>query len=72
MKKRISKFELLRIIAMYLIVLHHAIVHGILDVSSSKELINPGKTSVATVLGMGGENRCFYFCNNYWIFYGKF
>lgn len=30
MKRRVSKFELLRIIAMYLIVLHHAVFHGIL------------------------------------------
>lgn len=28
-KKRLSNFELLRIVAMFMIVLHHAILHGV-------------------------------------------
>ena len=45
MKKRVSKFELLRIIAMYLIVLHHSIVHGVLNVEINSELKYPSATN---------------------------
>lgn len=54
MKKRVSKFELLRIIAMYLIVLHHSIVHGVLNVEINSELKYPSATILATILGTGG------------------
>lgn len=72
MKKRVSKFELLRIIAMYLIVLHHSIVHGVLNVEINSELKYPSATILATILGTGGENRCLRICPNNWIFYDKF
>ena len=61
MKKRVSKFELLRIIAMYLIVLHHSIVHGVLNVEINSELKYPSATILATILGTGGKIGVFVF-----------
>lgn len=56
MNKRLSKFEVIRILAMFLIVLHHAVVHGVCDVNKS---LNPIATrlvngSIAYILGSGG------------------
>ncbi|MCH3997034.1 MAG: acyltransferase [Lactobacillus amylovorus] len=56
MKKRLSKFEVIRILAMFLIVLHHSIVHGVCDVNQS---LNPVAThfvnsGIAYILGSGG------------------
>lgn len=60
-KKRISKFELLRIIAMFLIVLHHSIVHGIFAVNISTKLNYPINTTVSAILGMGGRIGVYLF-----------
>lgn len=56
MKKRVSKFEVIRILAMFLIVLHHSVVHGVCDISRSlypitMHFVNGG---TAYVLGSGG------------------
>ena len=78
MKKRVSKFELLRIIAMYLIVLHHSIVHGVLTISVNQQLRHPIATAVAMILGMGGKIGVIifvlltgYFMKNSKISFGK-
>lgn len=60
-KVRVSKFELLRIIAMYLIVLHHSIVHGVIDVNKDTLLMHPATNSIAVILGMGGKIGVFLF-----------
>lgn len=61
-KKRLSKYELLRIIAMYLIVLHHSIVHGIFyKLSFSSMAENNLKYSVASLLAFGGKVGVFIF-----------
>ena len=61
MKKRVSKFELLRIIAMYLIVLHHSIVHGVLNVEINSELKYPSATILAEKEGIkyGIQCKCY-------------
>lgn len=50
-KARSSNFELLRILAMYLIVLHHACVHGALP----SDVLSGGGAIVAAVLSIGGK-----------------
>ena len=52
-KQRSSNLEMLRIFAMYLIVLHHACVHGALN--SNFELLTQNCTVIANVLSMGGK-----------------
>lgn len=61
--KRLSNFELLRIIAMYLIVLHHSVVHGVCDVTKNFNMINdhPLNGSIAYTLGSGGEVGVYIF-----------
>lgn len=61
MKRRVSKFELLRIIAMYLIVLHHAVFHGILTVSPVEQLRYPLTVTLSIILEMGGKIGVFIF-----------
>lgn len=62
MKKRLSSFELLRIIAMFLIVLHHAIVHGLwFNINNYQIINNPEKFSLTTLLGLGGEIGVYLF-----------
>lgn len=46
-KKRQSNFELLRIIAMFFIVIHHSLVHGILTSSYSTILAKSNPLSVS-------------------------
>ena len=56
MNKRVSKFELLRIIAMYLIVVHHSIIHGMLNVSEKAYLLNhPVNLSASVIMELGGK-----------------
>lgn len=57
-RHRESNFELLRIIAMFLIVLHHAIYHGVLAVNNTKYPLN---SSISFILGMGGRIGVFLF-----------
>lgn len=59
--KRVSKFELMRIIAMYLIVLHHAILHGVLKLPLTTQMKYPDGTTIGTILEMGGEAGVFLF-----------
>lgn len=59
--KRVSKFELMRIIAMYLIVLHHAILHGVLKLPLTTQIKYPVGTTIGTILEMGGEAGVFLF-----------
>lgn len=40
---------------MYLIVLHHSILHGVLSVSTKIQLENPVNTAISFLLGMGGK-----------------
>lgn len=66
MKHRMSKFELIRILAMYLIVLHHSFVHGVLDFKSSTiqtTIINhyPLSTSISYILASGGKVGVYLF-----------
>lgn len=61
MKLRDSKYELLRIIAMFLIVLHHSIIHGVFDTSLSNIVANPINTEVLTILESGGKIGVFLF-----------
>lgn len=74
-KIRLSNFELIRILAMFLIVLHHSIVHGVCDVSDnlsnvSAHWLNGG---VAYVLGSGGKIGVFLFVliTGYFMLYSK-
>ena len=60
-KKRISKFEFLRVIAMYLIVLHHSIIHGALDISSNQLKMHPINASILSILESGGKIGVFLF-----------
>ena len=60
-KKRISKFEFLRVIAMYLIVLHHSIVHGALSISANQLKLHPINASILSVLESGGKIGVFLF-----------
>ena len=60
-KQRVSKFELLRIIAMLLIVLHHSIIHGVFAVGINNEINYPVNTIVSTILGMGGRIGVYLF-----------
>ena len=60
-KQRVSKFELLRIIAMFLIVLHHSIIHGVFAVGINNEINYPVNTIVSTILGMGGRIGVYLF-----------
>lgn len=60
-KKRISKFELLRVIAMYLIVLHHSITHGALNISSNQLKLHPINTSILSIFESGGKIGVFLF-----------
>lgn len=53
-KKRLSQFELLRIMAMFLIVQAHSIGHGVLDISPSIQITHPLSTSISLTLGLGG------------------
>lgn len=59
--KRVSKFELIRIIAMYLIVLHHAINHGVFEVAMVNRIQNPVNTIMATILEGGGKIGVYLF-----------
>lgn len=56
-KKRDTRFELLRIIAMFMIVLHHSIVHGVFMVEPEKLAQYPINTAVLSILESGGEDR---------------
>ena len=60
-KVRFSKFELLRIIAMYLIVLHHSMVHGVIDVKASTVFMYPAANNLAIILATGGKVGVFLF-----------
>lgn len=61
-KKRLSKYELLRIIAMYLIVLHHSIYHGVFyELTLSDRAQNNVNYSVASLLEFGGKVGVFIF-----------
>lgn len=60
-KKRVSKFELMRIIAMFLIVLHHSIVHGVLDNKEQVILAHPTNAAISLILAMGGKIGVFIF-----------
>ena len=73
MKKRISKFELLRIIAMYLIVLHHSILHGAMNVSANQLMNKPMNTSILSFLECGGKIGVFLFVSitGYFMVYSK-
>lgn len=61
MQKRDSKYELLRIVAMFLIVLHHSIIHGALNVSVSDIVNNPINAELLTILESGGKIGVFFF-----------
>lgn len=61
MKKRVSKFELIRIIAMYLIVLHHSMIHGMLSMQSKQILDYPWQSAVGYILGSGGKVGVYLF-----------
>lgn len=52
-KKRKSQFELLRIIAMFLIVLSHANIHGVLENGNSTLLKYPFSTAVSLLMVNG-------------------
>lgn len=56
MKKRLSKFEVIRILAMFLIVLHHSVVHGVCDVKQGYSMIvmHPLNSGIAYATGSGG------------------
>lgn len=60
---RQSNFELLRIIAMFLIVLHHAMLHGILTVSGNSVLKtgNPLTFGIYNFLAFGGKVGVYIF-----------
>lgn len=60
-KKRVSKFEFLRMIAMYMIVLHHSIIHGALDISSNQLKMHPINASILSILESGGKIGVFLF-----------
>lgn len=61
MKKRISNFELLRIIAMFMIVLHHAIVHGVW-LSNKHIIMTPlVDATIYNFFAMGGEIGVYLF-----------
>lgn len=60
-KKRISKFEFLRVIAMYLIVLHHSIIHGALNINPTQLKWHPINATVLSVLESGGKIGVFLF-----------
>lgn len=60
-KKRISKFEILRVIAMYLIVLHHSIVHGALNISLNQLKLHPINAGILSILESGGKIGVFLF-----------
>lgn len=59
--KRISKFEFLRIFAMYLIVLHYSIVHGALSISSAQLRLHPINSVLLSILESGGKIGVFLF-----------
>lgn len=61
MKKRDSKYELLRIIAMFLIVLHHSIIHGVFDTNLENIANNMVNTEILTILESGGKIGVFWF-----------
>lgn len=64
-EQRLSNFEILRIIAMFLIVFHHSIVHGVLYELSSKEALLQVKSFVSygtyTFLAIGGKIGVYIF-----------
>lgn len=60
-KKRISKFEFLRVLAMYLIVLHHSIVHGALNISPNQLKLYTFNASALSILESGGKIGVFLF-----------
>lgn len=61
MKKRVSKFELIRIIAMYLIVLHHSMVHGMLTMKPNQLLESPVNAAVGYIVASGGKIGVYLF-----------
>lgn len=73
-KKRQSNFELLRIIAMLMIIGSHLACHGIQHVTStvdSYQIYLSGtdlNKAVISFLNMGGGSRCRYIFYDYWIF----
>lgn len=73
MKKRISKFELLRIIAMYLIVLHHSIIHGALEIGTNQINAKPINAIILSFLECGGKIGVFLFVliTGYFMIYSK-
>lgn len=73
MKKRISKFELLRIIAMYLIVLHHSILHGALNIGAYQLMNKPVNAILLSFLECGGKVGVFLFVliTGYFMTYSK-
>lgn len=72
--KRQSSFELIRVVAMLLIVLHHSIVHGVFinNINVINES-NPLTYSLFSVLGFGGEVGVylFVFITGYFMIYSK-
>lgn len=71
--KRQSSFELIRVVAMLLIVLHHSIVHGVFinNINVINES-NPLTYSLFSVLGFGGGSRSISICIYNRIFYDLF
>lgn len=67
--KRVSKFELMRIVSIYLIVLHHAILHGVLNLPLTTRMKYPGGSATGTILEMGGGGWSLPVRINYRIFY---
>lgn len=61
MKKRLSKFELIRLIAMYLIVLHHSIVHGVMTNIRYDLIHYPASASISFIFSAGGKVGVYLF-----------
>lgn len=74
MKKRQSNFELLRIIAMMMIILHHSMVHGTLDVSRATVFRgNPFSLALFCILAFGGKVGVYIFSliTGYFMLYSR-
>lgn len=61
-KKRQSNFELLRIVAIMMIIIHHSMVHGTLDVSQFTLFhSNPYTVALFCIVAFGGKVGVYVF-----------
>ena len=67
-KTRISNFEILRLVAMFIIITHHFVVHGIYPVVPISS-VHTFNAAAAVLIGWGGVLRKQHFCYTNRIFF---